>query len=169
MRQASTATQKQSPGVDGARTGIGASELRAEQRLQQIGLLGFRRQAGGGAAALNVADHEREFDGNGQAHGFGLERHAGTGRGGDAERAGVGRADRRSDRGDFVFGLKGDHAEILVLESSCRMSDAGVIGYEPRNSGRPALSDAATNPIASAWLPLRLRYVPGESLAGGIS
>ena len=34
----------------------------SEQRLQQIGLLGLSRQAGGRAAALNVANHQRHLD-----------------------------------------------------------------------------------------------------------
>ena len=34
----------------------------------------------------------------------------------------------------------------LCLLSSCRMSEAGVIGYEPRNSGSPDRCDAATRP-----------------------
>ena len=34
----------------------------------------------------------------------------------------------------------------LSLDSSCRMSEAGVIGYEPRNSGRPDRREAATRP-----------------------
>src|SRR5438552_9416072 len=46
------------------------------------------------------------------------------------------------------------------------MSDAGVIGYAPRNSGRPERCDAAISPYASARLPLMLRYVPGGTVAG---
>ena len=57
----------------------------------------------------------------------------------------------------------------LNAESSCRMSDAGVIGYEPWNRVSPDLAAAATNPRASALLPLMLRYVPGSSFAGGTS
>ena len=34
----------------------------------------------------------------------------------------------------------------LCLDSSCRMSEAGVIGYEPRNSGSPLRCEAATRP-----------------------
>ena len=45
----------------------------------------------------------------------------------------------------------------LCLDSSCRMSEAGVIGYEPRNSGRPVSCDAATRPYDSARLPEMLR------------
>ena len=42
----------------------------------------------------------------------------------------------------------------LCFDSSWRMSDAGVIGYEPRNSGSPDSWLAATSPQASAVLPL---------------
>src|ERR687893_3173197 len=41
----------------------------------------------------------------------------------------------------------------LCLDSSWRMSDAGVIGYAPRKIGRPARWPAATSPSESAWLP----------------
>ena len=75
----------------------------AEESLQEIGLFGFCWKARRGAAALDVADNEGEFDGDGEAESFCLEGHAGAGRGGDAECAGVGRADSRSDGGDFVF------------------------------------------------------------------
>jgi hypothetical protein len=54
----------------------------------------------------------------------------------------------------------------LCLESSCRMSEAGVIGYAPRNSGRPDRFDAVSSPYASAVLPVMLRYVPGGRAAG---
>ena len=34
----------------------------------------------------------------------------------------------------------------LCLDSSCSTSEAGVIGYEPRNSGSPDRWEAATRP-----------------------
>ena len=40
------------------------------------------------------------------------------------------------------------------------MSDAGVIGYEPRNTGRPVRTPAATRPYDSARFPVMLRYLP---------
>jgi len=45
----------------------------------------------------------------------------------------------------------------LYIESSCRMSEAGVIGYDPWKRGSPAFRAAATKPRASAVLPERLR------------
>ena len=44
--------------------------------------------------------------------------------------------------------------KFLCLDSSWRMSEAGVIGYEPRNSGSSAWRLAATRPHASAVLPV---------------
>ena len=54
----------------------------------------------------------------------------------------------------------------LCLLSSCRMSDAGVIGYAPRKTGSPERTPAATRPSESAALPVMLRYVPGFIFAG---
>ena len=67
MRLASRATQKQSPGVDGGEHRHRRLGVAAEQRLQQVGLLGLGGQAGGRAAALDVADHERQLDHDRQA------------------------------------------------------------------------------------------------------
>jgi hypothetical protein len=49
------------------------------------------------------------------------------------------------------------------------MSDAGVIGYDPRNSESPLSCPAAMSPHASAVLPLMLVYVPAGRAAGRIS
>ena len=54
----------------------------------------------------------------------------------------------------------------LCFESSCKMSEAGVIGYEPRKMGRFASWPAATKPHANAVLPVTLVYSPGGSRAG---
>ena len=88
--------------------------MRPNRRLQQIGLFGFGRKAGRRPAALNVANHQRQLDRDGQAERFGFQRHARAGRRGDAKSARIGGADRGRDRSDFVFGLEGDDAEILV-------------------------------------------------------
>ena len=68
-----------------------------------------------------------------------LQVDAGAARGGDGQAAAEGGADGGADAGDLVLGLHGPHAEVLCLDSSWRMSDAGVIGYEPRNSSRLGL------------------------------
>src|ERR1700741_4569309 len=98
MRLASSAVQKQSPGVDGASTGIGASELRLN-----IALLGLRRQAGGRPTALNVADYEGQFGHYSEAQSFCLQRHAGARSRGDAQCAGIGAADGTGDGGKCGF------------------------------------------------------------------
>ncbi len=46
---------------------------------------------------------------------------------------------------------------FLCLLSSCRMSEAGVIGYAPRKTGSPERTPAATRPSDSAALPVMLR------------
>ena len=76
MRHASRATQKQSPGELAASTGSGASRVAAEERLEQVGLLGLGRQPGRGTAALDVDDDQRQLDHDREADGLALERHA---------------------------------------------------------------------------------------------
>src|SRR5881628_259690 len=56
--------------------------------------------------------------------------------------------------------------KFLCRASSSSTADAGVIGYAPRNKGRPDFTDAAMRPYASAWLPVMLRYRPGFIAAG---
>ena len=58
--------------------------------------------------------------------------------------------------------------KFLCFDSSCRMSDAGVIGYEAYMIGRLARCAAAIRPYATARLPVMLRYFPGSSRAGWI-
>src|SRR5579862_8777369 len=70
-------------GSGGGDDGNGSFGVAAEESLQQVGLFGFGWQAGGWAAALDVANDQRDFHGNGQAHGLGFESHTGTGSGGD--------------------------------------------------------------------------------------
>ena len=57
----------------------------------------------------------------------------------------------------------------LCFDSSWRMSEAGVIGYEPRKSGRCESCEAAISPQASAVFPLMFVYVPGGRGAGRTS
>ena len=130
MRAASMAASKQSPGDCGGDDRHRRLAVAAEHRLQQVGLLGLGRQAGGRAAALDVADDQRQLERHRQADRLALER--------DArartivvtrERAAERGAERRADAGDLVLGLEGPHAEPLVLATAragCR--EAGVIG-----------------------------------------
>src|SRR5258708_1079932 len=47
--------------------------------------------------------------------------------------------------------------KFLYFESSCKISEAGVIGYDPKNNCRPDFTDAATNPNAVASFPITPR------------
>ncbi len=86
----------------------------AEDGLEQVRLLGLRRQAGRRTAALDVDDDERELDRDREPDAFLLERHPRPGGRGRAEVAREGSADRRAHGRDLVLGLQGHHAEILV-------------------------------------------------------
>ncbi len=52
-------------------------------------------------------------------------------------------------------GLKADQGSCRIYDSP--LSEAGVMGYEPRKSGRPACCAPATSPMARAVLPEMLR------------
>ena len=119
---------KQSAGVAGATIGDRAFAVAAEHRLQQVGLLGLRRQAGAGPAALHVDDDQRQLGHHRQADRLALERDARAARAGQPERPAERRADGRADGGDLVLGLEGLTPKFLKRASSCRMSLAGVIG-----------------------------------------
>ena len=55
--------------------------------------------------------------------------------------------------------------KFLYLLNSCKISEAGVIGYEPRNIVNPDFCAAVTKPNDNAALPVILRYIPGSTLA----
>ena len=94
--------------------GHGAFAVAAEHGLEQIGLLGFGRQAGAGSAALDVDDDQRQFGHDGQTDGFGLEGDAGAAGAGCAQRAAEAGADGGTDGGDFVLGLECADAEMFL-------------------------------------------------------
>ena len=58
---------------------------------------------------------QRQLEADGQADRLALQGHARAARGGDAEVAAEGGAERRADAGDLVLGLHGADAEVLVL------------------------------------------------------
>ena len=107
----------------------------APHREEEVGLLGLGRHPRGRACALDVDDHERQLERDGEADRLHLQDDAGTARRADAERAAEARAERGADGGDLVLGLERPDAEVLRRESSSRISDAGVIG---RRRGRAA-------------------------------
>ena len=118
----------------------------AEHRLQQVGLLGLGRQAGRGAAALDVDHDQRQLGHHREADRLALERDAGAGGGGHAEAAGEGGADRRADAGDLVLGLERGHAERLVLAQlveDVRGRGDRVGPEEDRQAGLHAAGDQA--------------------------
>ena len=119
----------------------------AEHRLEQVGLLGLGRQPGRRAAALHVDDEQRELGHHREADGLRLQRDAGTGGRRHAEPAGERRA-RGPRRCPAISSSawKVVTPNDLCLLSSWRMSEAGVIGYEPRNSGSPDRTADATRP-----------------------
>ena len=125
-------------GSGGSEHRNGSFGIAAEESLQQIGLFGFCGKAGGGAAALDVADNQRQFDHDGEAEGFGFQRHAWARCGGDGQSAGIGGANRGSDSRNFVFGLKSGDAEILVhgkLVKNVRSRSDGI-GAEEKGKAR---------------------------------
>ena len=93
----------------------------AIDRLIEVRLLGFRRQAGRGSAALRIDDDERQLGHDGKAHRLALQRDARPRRTGHAERPAIARADRRTDRRDLVFGLEG--RDVIFLEPRQMVQD----------------------------------------------
>ncbi len=81
--------------------------------LVKIRLLGLGRQSCGRPAALPVDDQQRQFCTHREAHGFGLQRDAGTRTRGYADHAAIGCADCRTDCRDLVFRLEGADAQFL--------------------------------------------------------
>jgi hypothetical protein len=111
-------------------------------------LLGARRHAGGGAAALHVEDHRRDFGEIGEADELLHQRDAGTGGGGEGARAVPAGADDDADRGQFVLGL---HDGVALcgrsagrcafcgntgMKASASEVD-GVIGYQAQTVAPP--------------------------------
>ena len=93
----------------------------AIDRLIEIGLFGLGRQAGRRTTALRVDDHQRQFGHDRQSHGLALQGDARTGRGCDAQTAGIAGTDRGGNRGDL--GLEGGDAKFL--EPRQMMQDRG--------------------------------------------
>ncbi len=87
----------------------------AVERDVEVGRLGLGRQAGRGAATLDVDQEEREFDRHGERRRLALQCDTRAAGGGHAEVAGERSAQRHADRRDLVLGLHGADAEVLVL------------------------------------------------------
>ncbi len=101
----------------------------AEHRLQQVGLLGLGRHAGRRAGALHVDDDQRQLEGDRQPDRLGLQRQPRPGRRRDGQRRR--RTPRRAPRRRAAISSSAWKVRTpnrLCLLSSCRMSEAGVIG-----------------------------------------
>ena len=119
----------------------------AEHRLEQVGLLGLGREPGRRAAALDVDHQQRELGHHREADGLGLQRQAGAGGRGHAERAREGRTEGGADAGDLVLGLEGRDAERLVLAEL--VEDVG------RRRDRVGPEEQRAAPSAPRWPPGR--------------
>ena len=119
----------------------------AEQRHQQVGLLGLGRHAGGRPGPLDVADDQRQFHRDGQADRLGLERHA------RARTCCVTPSAPPNDApsaapiaADLVFGLEGADPEPLELGQlvqDVRGRRDRVGAEEQRQAGPPGRGDQA--------------------------
>ena len=102
--------------------------MAAVERHQQVGGLGLGRHAGRGPGALDVDHEHRQLERHRQADRLRLQVHPGPAGGRDAEVAAERGAERHVGGGDLVLGLHRADAELRCRESSCRSSEAGVIG-----------------------------------------
>ena len=99
--------------------------------LVKIRLFRFGRQTGRRAAALRIDDYQRQLGVDSQSDGLGLERDTRPGTRGDTDGPAVGCADRRTNRGNFVFRLESAQAQSfvfrqLVQQRGCRRNRIGT-------------------------------------------
>ena len=120
--------------------------VRGEGAAREVGLLGARRHAGRGPAALHVEHHHRNLGEIGEAEELLHQRDAGPGGRGEGARAVPARSDRDADGGDLVLGLN-DGVVLLA----CRLVDpvARAIALErfrERRGGRDRVPGADGGP-----------------------
>ena len=115
IRAASTATSKQSDGDCGAITATGDSPLRPYSACSRSACSVLVGRPVDGPPRCTSTTSSGSSVITREADGLGLQRDAGAGGAGDAERTAVGRADCRADAGDLVLGLEGQDVEVLVL------------------------------------------------------
>ena len=105
-----------------------------EHTGQQVGLFGFRGEAGGGAAALHVHYHQRYFGHPGQAEALAHQGNAGAGGGGHRLFAGIAGAHNRGDgldfRGNLIGELVRSNQVALHPEEDCGGRRDGIAGVE---------------------------------------
>ena len=83
--------------------------------MQQVRLLGLGGKTGAGASPLDIQNDHRQFKDHSQPHGFAFQGNPRTTRSRYRHGTSKRRADHGSHGSDFIFGLKGAHAEMLVL------------------------------------------------------
>jgi hypothetical protein len=113
----------------------GGLAVAAEHRLQQVGLLGLGRHAGGGARPLNVDDHQGELGDHRQVQGLGFKAEPRAGGAGDAQLPAEAGADGRADGGDFVLRLEGPDPEILAVRQVLQNAGGRRDGVGPQEKG----------------------------------
>ena len=91
--------------------------------LIEVRLFGFGRQAGRWSTALAVHDNQRQFGHDRKAHCFTLQRNARARRTGHTQLARVARANGRTDRGNFIFGL--ECGDAIFFQAAEMVEDRG--------------------------------------------
>ena len=86
----------------------------SEHGQQEVGLFGFRREAGARPASLHIDNHHWQFGDHSQAHRLTFKADTRAGAGRDREFAGERGSDGCGHGGDFVLCLKGSHAKVFV-------------------------------------------------------
>jgi hypothetical protein len=164
MRAASMAAWKQSDGEHGATTATGASPCRPNSAMFRSACSVLVGMPVDGPARCTSTITSGSSSATASEIVSPFSATPGTGRRGDAQRAAVRGAQRGADRGDLVLACMVMTPNFLCLDSSCRMSDAGVIGYAPRNTGSRDRTPAATRPSARAGVAGDVAVVAGRHL-----
>jgi hypothetical protein len=148
-------------GVGGRDDRDGRLAVAAEHRLEEVGLLGLRRQTGGRTAALDVHDDERELHAHRETDGLALQGDPRARGRGHREVAAEGGTERRPDAGDLVLGLEGADPEVLVpgqlVEDVARRRDR-VPAEEQRQPGALRRGD---EPVGQREVAGDLPVLPG--------
>ena len=118
---------------------------------EQVRLLGARRHAGRGPAALHVDDHHRNLGEVGKPDELLHERDAGSRGAGEGTRAVPAGPDRNADRGELVLRLDdgvavlagcGIHPVFLAVVNECFRERGGGCDRVPRANGGAAVDRA---------------------------
>ena len=137
----------------------------AKKRLEQIRLLGLGRQAGRGAATLNVTNNQGNFGGDGKTKSFCFQSHAGTGSCGNGQGAGVGSTDGRSDGRNLVFRLEGKDTEVLVLRELVKDVGGRGDGIAPQEEMQPGLLGGSDEAHRQRLIPADVPVQAGSQLS----